>query len=300
MIFSLNSGQTLTRAIQARGRTRAVLSHLHYQVQSLRLRKLIDGRLKFPAPGKDAPIISLTSWTPRKEALPISLLTLLDQVKRPGKIFVWLASDDASMLPTATRDAFVREGVEFLATEDYGPHKKWWPMIEHKVANEFVTADDDIFYPRTWLSSLISENNDTTLVCHRAHQIRLTASGVPSPYSDWQHNVVTCGVPSHQLFPTSGAGTIMHRRFVPKDFVDPDLFMACSPRADDIWLKLAYVSSNTPCMKSRYFFPCLEVPGSSDDGLFIENVDGHYNDVQLAASMKALEMPAEILRSLAP
>ena len=105
----------------------------------------------------DVPVIvSLTSYGPRIATVAHAVESIAAGRARPRRLILWL--DDAARYqtrPAALRRLEAR-GLEILLTTDWGPHKKYFPAlpIASAASLPLVTADDDILYPRFWLTRL--------------------------------------------------------------------------------------------------------------------------------------------------
>jgi hypothetical protein len=233
-----------------------------------------------PVAGQNSLAISLTSWTPRLETLPLTLICLLDQTVRAHGIHVWLTDDDLARLPAPTLEAFSAHGVSFQVCENMGPHKKWLPMIRMGFQKPFVICDDDIFYPCSWLGSLVEEDRPDAYVGTRIH--RMAGRGPElAGYESWSRDICWDGKPSEWNFITGCGGTVIHPSRIGADFRDWDRIKNACPKADDIWLKAAHLAVGIPVYKTRYSFPCFEIPGTGESALLAANVDCGGNDSQL-------------------
>jgi hypothetical protein len=178
-------------------------------------------------------------------------------------------------------EKFSAHGVRFETCDDLGPHKKWLPMIEGGAKKPFVICDDDIIYPRHWLRNLMAEDRADAYVGARCHLIQYEGNGFPAPYSQWKHDVIWQSEPSHNLFITGCGGAIIRPNRISAEFLDRNAILAKCTRNDDIWLKVAHAAAGIPCYKTRFSFPCLEIPGTGSSSLMQTNVDAGGNDSQL-------------------
>lgn len=274
-------GKKITKCLKNRGRIRNLVSQFLTQRVKERLKNLVDGVLILPKSGNaDLPPISLTSYPPRYDSLPLVLLNLLDQSKLPSKIYVWLAQDDYNLFDPKLINLFQSSIIEFCKTKDYGCHKKWIDLVNEN-EQPFVICDDDIFYPKNWYQSLINSNDGISYTAHRCHSINISTNLRILPYSEWDKDIQSFGQSSHKLFPVGCGGALIYPDRISSDFRDWRLISKLCPKADDIWLKLAHLKSEITCKKSLYSFPCLEYTGSQKISLMQTNVDAGYNDVQI-------------------
>jgi len=269
------------RWMRNRGRTRAFVSRLLLSQTRRKLSDFFSGSWQptTPVAGQNSLAVSLTSWTPRLETLPLTLMCLLDQKARAHGIHVWLTDDDLARLPLSVLEAFSAHGVSFQVCENMGPHKKWLPMIKMGFQQSFVICDDDIFYPRSWLASLLAEDRPDAYVGTRIHRMALRGPELAG-YESWNRDICWDGKPSEWNFITGCGGAVIHPSRIGADFRDWGRIQNACPKADDIWLKAAHLSAGIPVYKTRYAFPCLEIPGTGQSALFATNVDSGANDGQ--------------------
>ena len=227
--------------------------------------------------------VSMTSWRPRLPDLPLVLLSLLCQSVRPSSIYVWLAPNDHSLMDTSVMERFSFHGVRFERCDDLGPHKKWLPIIESGLRDPFVICDDDILYPRDWLKHLLREDREDAYVGVRCHRIRYDDEGIPLSYEKWNRDLPWAPDPSPDLFITGCGGAVIHPDRITSEFRDREAIFRKCPKADDIWLKAAHAAAGVPSYKTRFSFPCLEIPGTGATSLMQTNVDAGGNDRQLSA-----------------
>src|ERR1019366_9435926 len=97
--------------------------------------------------------VSLTSYGDRLETVHLTIESIARGRFRPKQLILWLAQDDyQGCLPPAVQRLRQR-GLEVRSCEDVGPHTKYYPYVLSQTTYEYplVTADDDLFYPSTWL-----------------------------------------------------------------------------------------------------------------------------------------------------
>jgi hypothetical protein len=270
------------RFLRDRGRMRAVVSHLLQRKIERRLLTFLNGdwQPSISEEGKNGFALSLTSWTPRLQSLPLTLISLLDQKVAAREIHVWLTVEDLGRLRPSVLEAFGAHGVSFQTCKNLGPHKKWLPMLQIAYEHPFVICDDDIFYPRSWLASLLEEDRPDAYVGTRIH--RMAARGPElAGYESWNRDIGWDGKPSEWNFITGCGGAVIHPSRIGADFRDWGRIQNACPKADDIWLKAAHLAAGIPVYKTRYSFPCLEIPGTGESALLAANVDSGGNNSQL-------------------
>jgi hypothetical protein len=284
MLKFIQRGKLITALLRDRGRSRRLMIDCFQHKQQARLKAMLKGSKKprISARTCDVPI-SITSWMPRKDALPLVLLSMIEQSLRPAAVHVWLCAEDQEMISAHHRDFFAVHGVQFHETDNIGPHKKWLPLIESGHETPFVIADDDTYYPRDWFEALVREGAEhpDEIIANRCHEISLQANGMPEPYAEWQRGATGQKESSHSLFAVGCGGTLIRPDAIAQEFRSRDLIGKLCDRADDIWLKAACIHSGYKVRKSGYDFPSLDYPGTTQSGLAVTNVDQGQNDQQL-------------------
>jgi hypothetical protein len=177
-------------------------------------------------------------------------------------------------------------------TPNYGPHKKYYSFLEStdNFNSPLVTADDDVLYPKSWLSGLVrSFNGDSTVInCYRAHEIKI-AAGAIAPYRSW----VPCGTvkPSFLNFSVGNSGRVYPPAFLRALKAAGRDFEQQCPTADDVWLHANAVRAKfmTKQIRSRSLnFPT--VPGTQDIGLFLSNIGLEHNDIQIRKTYRQTDI----------
>ena len=220
-------------------------------------------------------IVSLTSYPPRIEQAALCIDSLLRQTRSPKKLILWLARTDypsIDEIPYCVKK-YIDDGLEIRLCEDIKSYKKIYYTAKEYYDYRIVTADDDFFYPSTWLEELddVHKKNPNTIVCHRSHRI-IEHDGNLEKYGkwDWYSNGVVG--PSHNLHILTGAGAIFPAGFFKKDFFDIDAIKRFSPTTDDMWVKVYALKHNVKVMKVRPVSKSLiEVKGSQKVSLIAVN-----------------------------
>lgn len=290
-------GIVAEKLMRNRGRTRNVVGDLNLIILRHRFEAFLQGRWKPQKPRESAKYaISLTSWSRRIADLQLTLLMLIDQDVMPAGINVWLTAQDRELIPAANREVFERYGVRFRDCPDYRSHKKWLPMVLSGHQAPFVVCDDDIFYPREWFGRLVAEDRDDAYVGCKCHRMVLGADGNPAPYAEWEKQIYGTGRPSQMFFTTGCGGEILHPERLNDAAIDWDSIQEHALFNDDIWLKAAHLARRISVYKTRYSFPCLELPGTDESGL-LANHNTAQNDEQIKAVWRYFGIKALIKES---
>jgi hypothetical protein len=180
--------------------------------------------------------VSLTSYPPRYRTLARTVKSLLAQSVRPDSIILWIAHNNLNTLPGDILQ-LQEDGLDIRACEDLRSYNKIVHTLALPLRQFIVTADDDQYYHRKWLETLICayRPGSKEVLCARAHRIRLDARGVPLSYSKWDSDVSEISG-SSLLFPTGGGGVLYEPGIFHEDVTRRDLFLKLCPTADDVWL----------------------------------------------------------------
>lgn len=234
------------------------------------------------APG--GPVVSLTSFGVRARTVAFTIESIAQGEVRPSRLLLWLDEPGLLALPSAMLRRLQRRGVEVLSTENWGPHKKYYPFVasQSTFSAPLVTADDDVLYSQDWLSGLarLHAADPDSVHCYRARRVALS-DGRFTPYASWRE--CDSDAPSHLHFSIGMAGVLLPPQLLQELRRSGPAFVASCPRTDDIWLNLhaQRIGARVRQVNAtpRYF---MLLPGTQKVGLLHGNVDGG-NDAALAA-----------------
>lgn len=252
-------------------------------------RALKRGNIKRPEKKAANVIVSLTSYGERIAELKYTLYSLITQTVLPEKIVVNIAFSDEEKITPELRQ-FESCGVEFYLTEDLRSYKKLIPTVERFPASCIVTADDDLFYKKTWLERLYKTHQKYPgdVCCHLVYKITHDGNKI-STYQKWIHNYKARGADRH-IFLLGGAGTLYPPKTFHKDILNEDLYMKLAPYADDIWFYFMIVLNKknirqikNPLANLRFVNPYREYGISGGTTLTQKNVGENKNDEQFRA-----------------
>ncbi len=266
-------------------------------------RRYVDYRWRRRAPSRAHGlsrrlIVSLTSYPPRFPTLAYTLKCLLSQSVRPDALVLWLAAPDIAKLPHEVR-RMQAHGLTIEKAPDLRSYKKILPALEQFPDANIVTADDDVYYWRTWLEDLIDGGVRSNEVrCHRAHRIRLTEDGYPRPYIEWKFDTAA-GPASSLTFATGVGGVLYPAGSLHRDVLDVATYQRLCPHNDDLWLYWQARRVGSKVMKvgpHRRFVPWA---GSQQVALQHDNLDPvNGNDPQIARLIAHYGWPIRGVRAL--
>lgn len=229
------------------------------------------------------PTVSLTSHGRRIATVHLTLESIAAGTLRPRRLVLWLDDLAAVSEPTPGLRRLIRRGVEVRASENFGPHTKYYPFVQSAPSHStpLVTADDDLLYPSTWLEHLVRSHavDGTTNTTHRSREV-VFAGDALSPYATWPE--VARGPSSPRNLATGTWGHLMVPRMLDALRERADDFRAAAPAADDLWLHRIAVETGTAAKVTGAFRHAafLHLPDGGQT-LASANVDGRGNDRQI-------------------
>lgn len=235
--------------------------------------------------GKGMVCVSLTSFPARIKRVHLVIETLLRQREKPDSICLWLSKDQffsEENLPNRLL-ALKSRGLEiYLCEGDLKSHKKYYYAVKKFPEDILVLADDDIFYPSTFLSELraCAKKFPTYVVGRYTKKIqRNSETGKLSPYMHWPvYNGEDC---NDDLFFGSGGGVLIPAGALFEQMLSPDLFLGICPFADDIWLNAMCRCTGTKVVSVPKRFILLPVLNIKNNALTHVNNGRGMNDIQL-------------------
>ena len=231
-------------------------------------------------------IVSLTSYPPRFPTLSLTLKSLIDQSVRADRLILWIGHDDMASLPEDVKALELR-GLQIVATQDLGPFTKLIPTLSAYPSAFIVSADDDVYYPPTWLRRLVegSKANLGAIITMRAHLANQTPQGRFVSYSNWDLETRKTQSQSggRPLFLTGVGGVLYPPASLADEVFDERTFKELAPFADDVWFFWMAGLKGTQIVRADGRFDLVTWPSSQEVGLYQENLLGDRNDRQIRA-----------------
>lgn len=245
--------------------------------------------------GGQGPTVSLTSYGDRLRTVHLTLESIAAGELTPSRTILWVSDEPLRKKLPRNVKRLMRRGLEVRYTEDLGPHKKYFPYVmQERLERPLVTADDDILYPRWWLSGLAQAHakRPNNVHAYRAHVVRLDAAGTRfRPYAEW--STCTDTEPRRGHFSTGCSGVLFPPEVLVALRAAGRGFEDCCPWADDIWLNLH--AQRTRCFVAQVRAQPLRFSGillTQKRGLFQRNIYGRGNDASLAATFASSDLAA--------
>ncbi|BAH53757.1 hypothetical protein ROP_55100 [Rhodococcus opacus B4] len=252
----------------------------------LRVRNLLSNSAIVDGAGVEA-VVSVTTHGHRIRSVYLALESIGRGTVRPARFVLYLDQEWANRkLPASIMRLQARGlSVEF-SPEPYGPHTKYYPYVSGipSHTDPLITADDDIIYPKWWLERLYGGHVRLphAIMAYRVHKVRMT-DGAIAPYVSWRP--ASDSDSSVLNFATGVSGVVYPPHFLGRLKEAGDGFLACCPKADDIWLHLVALRTGTEVRqldhKPKHF---RVIPLTQKLALARGNTEYNGNDTQIKKS----------------
>jgi hypothetical protein len=239
------------------------------------------------------PVVSLTSYGRRISLSFLAIESIGRGSQRPSQLILWLDELEQLDSPSPAFQRLIERGLQMRVTEDFGPHKKYFPYVMslERHAQALVTADDDTIYPKYWLRDLVraSERHPDDIIAHRAHSVELADQGL-APYSHWVE--APEGSRSVRNFATGMGGVMYPAQFLSVLRNAGSGFLTTTPRADDVWLHAKAVGDGRMVhqIRRRPARNFVSIRGARMPSLMDSNLVGGQNDAQIRATYGETEL----------
>lgn len=248
-------------------------------------------------------VLSLTSHGARLDHVHQTLQRLARGRERPRRVILVVDSDELTeALASRPLRRMLRRGLEVVEGQRaFGPHNKYFFAVPTAIEMQLplVTADDDVIYPRSWLSHLLEAHDGvpSDIIAYRCRQM-VTADGGLAPYRKWP--LASEATPVAERFLTGVSGVLYPQEMLSALREAGDQFLATCARADDIWLNAVAMRAGVSIrlvQSESTNFPTL--PGTQRTSLVSANAGRDQNDVQIEATFAPAEL-VDLARSIDP
>ena len=227
-------------------------------------------------------IVSLTSIPSRLNTLHLVIKCLFNQTHRPKKILLWLNNDLQDKIP-ARLLSLQSELFEIRYSALNCSHRKLIHSREAYPDDIIITCDDDLIYAKNWLTKLYQQHiqRPHAVIGNKAVQIKKDGEGHYAPYLTWRK--VDPNGNSNSFMPVGAWGILYPPKSLAEQFIDQELFLKLTPKADDLWFKAMALLNGTDSLQATDT-PNEPIPiiGSQKISLKEENVKKNKNDEQWA------------------
>ncbi|EEZ6870083.1 hypothetical protein DBS98_004347 [Escherichia coli] len=241
--------------------------------------------------GNDKIVVSLTSYGWRYNFVFLTIESIISQTVKPCCIYLWIyKNENISLLSKWLLQRQVKRGLVIKYVDrDTRSYKKLSYILTHTDCNFecVVTADDDVFYPNTWISDFILHPYfGKAILCNRGRVITFNSDkNEPVSYRKWPlaSHLDNC---SNAILPTGVSGICYPLISLDERISKFDDIEKNCPYADDIWYKLITVSNgyNSIILESKinHYPPVIT---SLAKGLEKINVNEDLNSKQFINSL---------------
>lgn len=232
-------------------------------------------------------VISLTTYPKRVATIWKTIESLLNQTVKPDMICLYLSAeqfrnhDDYRYLDKYRGETFNI----FLVEGDLKSHKKYFYSLRDFEDSIVITVDDDIIYSNNMVEELIQYHSiyPMAVIARRGYVIRISEDARSiMPYNSWIYGFYDYYTkPRHNLFATTGGGTLYPPHCFGKEVFNEEVIMNICPYADDIWMKV---------MEEIYEIPVFLIPKRFSDEFMDEySKDGLWYSYNVTMNDKQLD-----------
>ncbi len=247
------------------------------------LRLRLTGTVRYIHPNRPTVpvVVSLTSIPERLGTVDLVIRSLLAGTVLPERIVLYLPEELYGPMPSRLSE-LLHDRFEIRFTPLTCPHKKLIHTLERFPGSVIITCDDDLMYPRKWLSFLYENHleHPDCVIANQTRYIRYGDDGLPLPYKKWVYP--ESGVPNPRRVLAIGAGGVLYPPgSLDKRVQERELFLALSPRADDLWFKVMSLLAGTRTLASdRIHSEPVPIMGTKKSALKHGNIDRDANRSQ--------------------
>ncbi|EOV2664396.1 hypothetical protein [Enterobacter ludwigii] len=236
-------------------------------------------------------VVSLTTYGWRYNFVFLTIESIFFQEVKPSVIFLWIHKDE-HICPISKwfLQRQIKRGliVRYVDIDTRSYKKLSYILSDTNCAFDFiVTADDDVFYPKSWLRNFVENPKvNTHILCNRGRVITFESNtGLLKSYKYWplantSHNSRNC------ILPTGVSGICYPIKALDMRISDFDNIHKLCPYADDIWYKMITTANGYKSVILEHsidHFPPLVT--SLNKGLEKMNVNEDLNTRQFTNSL---------------
>ncbi|WP_147677616.1 hypothetical protein [Algibacter pacificus] len=225
-------------------------------------------------------IVSLTSFPERINDLWITVDSIMRQSYLPKRVILYLSIDQFPKGLNSLPKSLLRYreyglDIEFKE-DDLKPHKKYFYAMQDYPKDLLVTIDDDLYYQRNALSSLINihKKYPEAVCANVVRVIDFNSEGEILPYSEWTSKFSLEDCPSHKILAVGGGGVLYPiSLFKERSMFDVNLIKENALYTDDLWLKAYELLNDISVATAEYKHLYIEIFGSQTISLKSKNVN---------------------------
>lgn len=249
-------------------------------------------------------VVSLTTYHERLPYVYLTLESVLAQrVDVDYAVKLYLSDEDILKVGRLPKELLrlKRRGVQIISKEEnLRSYKKLVYETESNVP--VVIADDDVFYPKDWLQSLVDVARKfdwRCVVAHRGHPLILYSSTIASYREILSSSHINSRrlEPSYSFMPTGVGGVLYPAGCLNEKFSASQLFSVLAPDADDIWFKVCSLEAGYKAVQTRRKnINYLSVLPVQKTGLFRADSSDQKNDFALSRTFQAFPHAFDLIK----
>lgn len=191
-------------------------------------------------------IISLTTFPDRIAYVWMTVISLLNQTRKPYKVVLWLAEEQFPDKKLPKRlNRLCKRGLEIRYCDDLKPHKKYFYTMKEWPDKYVLTCDDDMFYPEN-LVELLWKNSQKypgKIICNNSMKVTYDKGGDFIRRDQWVHKSMQ--MEGLQVCPVGCDGVLYPPKALSEETFDKEALKEIAWCQDDVWLKGMAVLNET-------------------------------------------------------
>lgn len=245
---------------------------------SIYLRGCIGLRPK-PLNNNNPLVVSFTSFPARINYVWMVVDTLMRQEFLPRCIYLFCSREqfpnEREEMPKRLLD-YEKLGLKIVFVDkDLKPHKKYYYICQLLTDECFVTVDDDLLYRKDVLKRLWRTHQEhPNSVCANIGRRINIKNGVIGDYSQWECLLENKMYSGPDIIATGCGGILYPPFFYLRNrnlICNEDVIYETSLRADDLWLKVMEILTETEVVVNSYYAAAASIPCAAKSALSITN-----------------------------
>ena len=180
-------------------------------------------------------VVSISCAEENFDNFEYTLYSIFNQSVSPDNVVLWISNQyELSELPYSITK-FVKNGLDIRFVDDKDSYTKIIYALKEFRDCIIVIADDNIFYPRNWLSKLYHSyiTNPDDIHVHSA-LIAADKKGSLCPYKEWRKHALSKSA-SYKNFPVCECGVLYPPNCFVKDVLREDIYKNKANTGWEIW-----------------------------------------------------------------
>ena len=198
-------------------------------------------------------VVSISAEEESFDNLEYTLYSVFNQRVLPDNVILWISDEyELSDLPyTVTK--FIKYGLDVRFVKNLDSYTKITYALKEYKNSVIVTADENIYYPKSWLSKLYLSyiSNPNCIHVHTARGVTLK-SGRAVPDIEWTKYISTENA-SYKYFPETTGGILYPPGCFIKDVLREDIYKNKVNTSWEVWSwVMSLVSGRKICIVKNH------------------------------------------------